>query len=257
MSPLRSAITVLLVGGVALLLAWLLPSTLGGGGVRAGAAFMFASPDRWLAILGLGFAFGSGNQGDSRAGWAGFAGGAFLAVAVRHSGVWPWFTHPSIYAYLHLLGPGACLLSGLPLVVKGRWRTCLRPVAAFTVAAMLLLTVAINDPAPDGYEFGMGALLSMAGLVLLASAIRRLAAGNWMAIGERIAGSWLLTIGLLLSMVQLLPAPASAPMPDMASSPAKVTSRPTAIPDFASAMRPDADVFPKPFGDRGFPKGTN
>jgi hypothetical protein len=252
---MRTAMPVLLVGGAALLLAWLLPSTLAGDGVRAGAVFMFASPDRWLAILGLGFAFGSGNQGGSRAGWAGFAGGVFLAIVARHSGVWPWLTSPSIYAYLHLLGPSACLLSGLPLVVKDRWRIHLLPFAVVSAAAMLLLTAAINDPARGGYGFGMGALLSMTGTVLLASAIRRLAAGNWMAIGERIAGSWLLTIGLLLSAVQLLPAP--VPAPDMASSPAKATSTPPAIPDFAPTMRPDTDAFPAPFGNHGLPKGTN
>lgn len=255
MSVLRSAIPDLLVGVAALILAWILPTTVAVNELRAGVAFMFESPDRWLAIIGLGLALGSENGEGSWAGWAALVGGACVAIASGHSSVWQWLTGPSTYAYLHLLGPGACLLSGLLLVGKGRWRTRLYPVAAFAVTTMLLLTAAINDPALGGYGFSAGAFLSAAGLALLTSALRRLVAGNWMPIGERIAGSWLLTIGLLLSAVQLLPSPTS--VPDIASPAVEASTRPPTVPDFAPAMRPDEDVVPMSFGDRGTLKGTN
>jgi hypothetical protein len=125
----------------------------------------------------------------------------------------------------------------------------------FAVTASLSLTAAINDPTPERSAFVVGALLASLGLIVAAASLRRLITRTWVSIGERIAGSWLLTIGLLLSAVQLFPN--AAPDAEAARSPAEASSTPPTISDFAPAMHPDFDTFPMPFGKGGLPKGTN
>lgn len=250
----KHAILLLLVVVAVLIAAGMLALDPAMEGVRAGAAFTLASADRGLAIVGLGAALGT--QGPRRLAmcWTTFVGGAVFGIWSRHSALWPWLAGASTYRYLHLLGPGACLLSGLLLVASGRWRTRCLPVAAFAVAALLLFAAAINDPAPESYAFGAGALIAVMALVLASSCLRRLLTGHWAPIGERIAGSWLLTIGLLLSVVQLVPA--SAPMAEATPSFPQAAAPPP-VTGVEPAIRPAADPFAVPPGVQGLPMGTN
>jgi hypothetical protein len=245
-----------LIGAIVLVAAWALPEAWSGDALQAGATFVFESPDRWLAILGLGLVLGTQGHRSTVLGWTAFVSGAVLAVACRHSGSWQWITRASAYPYLHLLGPSACASSGMLLITEGRWRTRFLPVAAFAVAAVLLLPAAMNDPAPEGYAFCIGALLAALGLALVASTLRRLVAGTWTPIGERISGSWLLTIGLLLSVLQMIPAPLAGvtPLPTRAVSDGPQIPD---VPDIAPAARSDPERAFMPAGESALPRGTN
>lgn len=132
--------------------------------VRSGAGFMVQSPDRWLAFVGLGLVSGT----LARPAWPGFVAaviaGSVFGVASRHSFLGPWITGPSVFARLHFLGPAACLLMGLLLMTRGRWRSLSTPFVVFAVTAALLLIATINDPAPQGHAFVAGAALAATGL---------------------------------------------------------------------------------------------
>lgn len=200
------------------------------------------SPDRWLACVGLGVVAGSLLRRDRPGFVAAVIAGSVFGVASRHSFLGPWIVSPPVFAQLRFLGPAACLLTGLLLMARGRWRSLSVPLVVFAVTAALLLVATINDPAPQGHAFVAGAALAATGLMLLAGSLRRWVDGTWVAVGERIAGSWLLTIGLLLSAAQLVP----VPVPIEQAVHPREPARTLVVPGLDPILRPEPDSLAAP-----------
>lgn len=253
--PDRSSPAVLVIAATVLVAGVGLPASWTSVGIHAGAMFAFGSPDRWLSLAALGLVLGTQDGRRLTTACTAFVGGAAFGTVCRHSAFWPAIADPSMFPHLHLLGPGACLLSGLLLLTSGHRRHHLLPLASFAVAASLLLGAAINDPAPRSYAFAAGTSLASLSFALAATSLRRSVCFGWLPIAERIAGSWLLTIGLLLSAVRLLPSDEA--IADANHAQTQSTARPIAFPNIPPAVRPDGYAFPDPLGSRGMPKGTN
>ncbi|WP_294644501.1 hypothetical protein [uncultured Aureimonas sp.] len=226
------------------------------GGVRAGAMFSMASPDWWLAILGIGLVLGAQDRRTRPVIWVSLIGGAVSGIAVRHSALWPLLSNPSIFRFVRLVGPSACALSGLGLLLNNRWRSPFLTILTFATATGLWFTAAVNDPTSEGYGFAAGFSLACLCLATAAALVRRSITGSWTRVGERIAGSWLLTIGVLLSATQWFPV--APPMIDAPLPPTPVVSKPLGFPEPDVVIRPDGERNPMGFGGlNGLPRGTN
>ncbi len=255
MPRLRLALPSLAGAGAALLAFRVVPQAWDGAALLAGAGFAFRSPERWLALVGAGLCLATQPLRMMVLAGVAFLCGGALGLLAPHSAVWPRLTSVGIFPAHHFLGPAACLLVGLTLLAKGRLRSGFLPPAVLVLVGALSLTAALNDPTLFGGAFVVGTLLSAIGGLSTALAVRRTVVGRWTGIGERIAGSWLLTIGLLLAALRLAPAP--KPTVELAPpATAPVWSAPN-VPGYAPPSRRDADPFAGGPGGFGPPMGTN
>ncbi|RIY00070.1 hypothetical protein D3218_12285 [Aureimonas flava] len=235
-----------------------LPADWQGEAARAGALFLAQGPDRWLALAALGLGLGASPRPDARAAcaaWVALAAGTSLGLAAPASILWPWLTSPAVFALRSSLGPAACVLAGLALLAPRRWRIGLLAPASFAVTLALSLAAAVNDPTTGGRAFSGGAALAMLAIPLAATGLGRLVPGRAAPIGARIAGSWVLTIGLLLAALRLAPAP--RPEIDLAAPVASPLWNTPDVPGFAPPIRPGETPYPGLAGRSGLPAGTN
>lgn len=189
------------------------------------------SPQRVLPLVGLGFGLAlTGRLGCAAAAVLGVAG--IAAGHIYRDGLLSLLGHlPGAAAHIFLTGPVASLAAGLALILPDRPRGWLLPLAAGVIGAMLALAIKLTDPSfhdPTISWAGIAvALWIVAAVFLTVRAFRQ----PWFGIAGRIAGSWLLAIGLLYGGAALMPgpqrmpaeAPAPTPAPGQSAPPAPIT----------------------------------
>ncbi len=202
--------------------------------LERGALAVILSYPRALPLLGLGCALATVP-----------ARAAALAILFAAAGLWlgleyrDWLINTLISGSatavrLNLPGPISCLAAGLLLAAPPRLRSWLLPPIASVVAAMLAIAIKLADPSFHDPNFLRGALAAGAWLVAAVALTVHLCYRDWLGIGIRILGSWLIAIGLMLGAAILVPRPTIGAAPP---APADELQRPRSL-----------DMFPEPPG---------
>ncbi|WP_102959095.1 hypothetical protein [Mangrovicella endophytica] len=167
--------------------------------------FFTSGPLLPLAVAGVGLASSRNGSRPRMVSVAavvlGLAGGLFL----RDSLLWPFLSRIDVFGRLALLPPAACMLSGVVLLLPGGVSALLEPLAAILVGVVATFEASLNDPFGNPFGLPVGAALAALWLVSFLVAAGAVLPIRALLIGKRIAGSWLLAIGLLLSGLQFLP----------------------------------------------------
>jgi hypothetical protein len=131
-----------------------------------------------------------------------------LACGIAAGGaLWSYLVaHPAEVEQFRLVGPMACAAVGLALVAPDKVRPWLAPIVAVLAGLGYGLAARVFDPTVQ-HDWRFAGTLTAVALWLVAVPLllgrpRRL---PWFRIATRIAGSWLLAIGILLGAVQILP----------------------------------------------------
>jgi hypothetical protein len=115
-----------------------------------------------------------------------------------------------IFHDLLAIPPFCCVLAGLGLALP-QVRTWIGPPAAFVCGIALGMVLNFDDPTGAEWAFAGGTVLSGLWLVLAPLLLWRAFERPWIAVPARIFGSWVLTIGILLGSLHLMPPPAGVP----------------------------------------------
>src|SRR5262249_28723152 len=114
---------------------------------------------------------------------------------------------------LGLPGPVSCLAAGVALAASPRVRAWLLPPAALVMGAMLAIGIKLVDPSFQDLDFLRGALAASLWLVAAVALTVHLVSARWLGVAVRILGSWLIAIGLMLTVSILVPRPAIGAAP--------------------------------------------
>jgi hypothetical protein len=194
------------IGVAAIAAAWLHPvsdrSMLERGGIS-----VILSYQRALPLLGLGSVLGLMRPRRAALGaalavlglWLGFAARVWLIAAI--------VSGPAMAGRLALPGPISCLAAGLILAAPARHRSWLLPPVAIIIGAMLAIGTKLVDPSFHDPNFLRGAIAASVWLVAAVGLTGHRLDQPWFRIATRIAGSWLIAIGLMLGAAILLPRP--------------------------------------------------
>jgi hypothetical protein len=159
--------------------------------------------DRSLPLVGLGLLLAEASRREMAASALlllvglvlGVVAGARIAVAIEED-----FT---LVTYLFMLGPLLCLVVGGALVAP-------RPVRGFASAAAALLSGLVlavgllaELPGALGPEYVAGSVLAILAAILVPLLILRDIRSPGLSVATRIAGSWLIAIGLMLMALEL------------------------------------------------------
>lgn len=217
---------ILLVGGVALFVAFNLHFAADLGLWEDGALYVARTYEHSLPILGFGcvlpqvrlrwsataiflFVFGLG---------LGLAGETWLISATwDYQALWP-LLDPAI-------GPLSCLVAGLSLVAPDRLRIWILLPAALILGATLGTAIQLNDPSLDDASFAVAAAVTALWLAVAIALTWHLFERPWFRIAGRIFASWLVAIGVILGGAMLAPRPnvavppAPPPAPDNLAAP--------------------------------------
>jgi hypothetical protein len=171
------------------------------------------SLQRVFPLLGLGIALALLSRWQCWAAFLLFLLGTAIGFEVR-----PWFMAaldgvPQAAEHLFLTGPLSSIAAGLLLIAPQWARPWLFAPVSMFVGAMLAVAISLTDPTVNGLlipfigvAIGVWIVLAIA---LAASAILH----PWFLIAARIAGSWLLAVGLLYGGASLIPRPVAPPPP--------------------------------------------
>jgi hypothetical protein len=165
--------------------------------ILAGAVVPFAEPAILLALLPLGLALGLWRRDGLRRLWPALAAGLGAGVlASPHAGL-------SIAFAVILTGLATALMGTANLPWPG-WLMAGVTAATGLVTAMAAFSghAAGSLPATGAFGILAGIALAVAVPFALVTATRDLTAAPWLAIGWRIAASWLAATALLLAALR-------------------------------------------------------
>ena len=159
--------------------------------------------DRSLPLAGLGLLFAEASRRAMAASALlllvavvlGAIAGARLAVAIEED-----FT---LVTYLFILGPLLCLAVGGALVAPAAVRGFALPAVAMLSGLALGVGLLAELPGALGAEYFAGAAVAMFTLVLVPVLILHDLRSPGLSVAARIAGSWLIAIGLMLMALEL------------------------------------------------------
>jgi len=172
------------------------------------------APERALPLVGLGIACGIVRVPVLGLTLALFGLGIVIGMAAHDWLILTIFTVLEGTTHLSLTTPIGCLAIGLALVPGARVLSCMLPLAAFTEGVMLALAVFLTDPSLHDPIFVWTPLLAAIWIVIAVASTLQAFRGNWGVIFGRIAGSWLVAVGLLYGGVSLLPILKPPPPPE-------------------------------------------
>jgi hypothetical protein len=116
---------------------------------------------------------------------------------------------------LFLIAPIAVMLSGVVLWLPGRFRRYAAPVAAAVVGFSFSLFIGLDDFGIGIQEFAFAAVLGALWILAVPGLMLRPFRGAWLTIPARIIGSWLMVIGVIVTVSLYVPfSPAAPPLPD-------------------------------------------
>jgi hypothetical protein len=159
--------------------------------------------DRSLPLVGLGLLFAAASRRAMAAGALlllvglvlGAVAGARLAVAIEED-----FT---LVTYLFMLGPLLCLAVGGALVAPVAVRVFALPAAAMLSGLALGVGLLAELPGALGAEYFAGAAFATLAAILVPLLILYDIRSPGLSVATRIAGSWLIAIGLMLLALEL------------------------------------------------------
>jgi hypothetical protein len=159
--------------------------------------------DRSLPLVGLGLLLAQASRRAMAASalvllvgfGVGAVAGARIAVAVEED-----FT---LVTYLFMLGPLLCFGVGAALVAPTAVRVFALPAVALLSGLVLAVGLLAELPGAIGAEYLIGAALAMLATILVPLLILHDIRSPGLAVATRIAGSWLIAIGLMLMALEL------------------------------------------------------
>jgi hypothetical protein len=161
--------------------------------------------DLALPLVGLGFVLAEVSGRIALVGGATLVAGLSLGGALEGAVVSATAADGDLFRYVFLATPACLIAVGLTLVLPGRVRVVLAPVAAFVAGAVLGLEIRLNDPSLGTWVFSGGAAFSGLWAVAAPLLLWRALAWRWLPTAGRICGSWMIAIGALLAALYLLP----------------------------------------------------
>lgn len=159
--------------------------------------------DRSLPLVGLGLALAPVSRREIGASAAfllvglglGAVLGAWIAALIEAD-----FT---LFSYLFMLGPLQCLAVGGALVVPPSLRAVTLPPASLACGVALGIGALADVPGGFRAEYSVGAGIAALALVLVPLLLLRDLRWSGLAVATRIAGSWLIAIGLMLLALEI------------------------------------------------------
>jgi hypothetical protein len=159
--------------------------------------------DRSLPLVGLGLLLAEASRREMAASallllvglGLGAVAGARIAAAIEED-----FT---LVTYLFMLGPLFCLAVGGALVAPTGVRVFALPAAALLSGLVLAVGLLAELPGALGAEYLAGAALAIFAAILVPLLILRDIRSPGLSVATRIAGSWLIAIGLMLLALEL------------------------------------------------------
>jgi hypothetical protein len=153
--------------------------------------------ERLLPLVGVGLLLGQMPL------WRWPLAAAFLVAGIA-TGL-PWHDElmqvlaplPAAPTHFFLVGPLACLLAGLLLVLPPQWRFWPSLIVMPVLGASLALAVDLSDPSFHDRSYLPWALVVTVWVLLAAGLVAGLFTAPWTMIASRVFGSWLLAIGTL------------------------------------------------------------
>lgn len=172
------------------------------------------SIEKALPLIGLGAAIALLDPLQALLSCAVFLLGALLGFHYHDAFLAMMAFVPNAPEHLFLAGPIALVASGALLLCPPSLRHWLAPALAAIIGAMLAQFIALTDPtigSPAVSFLGVGlGMWSIATVSLCLRSVLR----PWFAVASRIAGSWLVAIGLLYGGSAFAPRKAMPPLPD-------------------------------------------
>ena len=196
------------------------------------------TPERVLPLIGIGIALGLAGTRTYAAGALLFGLGIAAGFTLYKPILDPLWALPHATESKFMTGPIASVVAGLVLVSGRRLRTWLLLPATGVVGLMLALAIVVTDPSlndPTNSRAGVLIALWIVGAVSLSLRAFRY---GWFDIAGRIAGSWLIAIGLLYGGVALLPKP-PIPVPSLTLPSPKFAPGLPPNPKFPESQPPD------------------
>lgn len=176
--------------------------------------------ERLLPLAGTGFMIGqlSGRQRLPVLLVLGF--GFFAGFATRDMLMLMLAPLPAAATHFFLVGPIACLIVGLLLVLPAQMRFWPALILMPMLGSALALAIYFSDPSLHDRLYLPLALPAALWLILISAIAAGVATATWTTIGVRVYGSWLLAIGMLYGgaymaskQTQLVPPPFAEPPP--------------------------------------------
>jgi hypothetical protein len=208
---------------------WAGPALLLAGLVLLGTDFLFAnwrqdtvlnwlflvhlSPARMIPLAGLVIVVGLVSRLRAVLVILAFGIGFPVGFAIKPLMISAFGNLPGAIEHLLLSTPIACLCASMMLLLPGRGRDIVLVPASLAIGAMQAVAIGLTDPTlHDPALTYTGVLVSMWAVVSVGLCLRRFYR-KWFVICGRIAGSWLLAIGLLYGGTALVVPPRNAPSP--------------------------------------------
>jgi hypothetical protein len=181
--------------------------------LERGALSVILSYQRALPLFGLGCALATVRSRDAALGAILAAVGLWLGFAFRDSLINMLVSGSATTGRLGLPGPIACLFVGLVLAAPQRLRAWLLPPTAILVGAMLAIGIKLVDPSFHDPNFVRGGVAAGVWLVGAVGLTVHRCYRPWLGIAMRIAGSWLIAIGLMLGAALFVSRPSIGAVP--------------------------------------------
>ncbi|MEI2383715.1 hypothetical protein [Breoghania sp. JC706] len=195
------------------------------------------APQQVLPLVGLAIALGLAGRGVLVAGLAAFALGlaAGLASEAFLLGLAGGLPDPA-----GLVTPAASIVVGLGLLGPRRLRAGLVPAAALVAGGLCGLFLRLGDPSLRDPAFPIAGAAVVCWLVLAVALTVRVLRQRWFDVAGRIAGSWLVAIGLMHGGAVIAQAVRIERMPPAPMTPTSPAARP---PDPAAPPGVDPGTF--------------
>jgi hypothetical protein len=213
--------------------------------LERGALSVLLGYQRALPLLGLGCVLALARPLPAVLGAALCIVGLWLGFAAREWLIAALVTGTATAPRLGLAAPVSCLAAGLLLALTEPLRSWLLPGSAVVIGAMFGFGVKLIDPSFHDPNFLRGAVAAAIWLVGAAALSAQLLQRSWFRVASRIAGSWLIAIGLMLGTSILLPRHGIGELPQPPQ-----TLGPPGSPDGSGA--PDSGRPEFPFAPSGF-----
>jgi hypothetical protein len=162
-----------------------------------GAFYTLSRTDQVLPLAGLGLAVAQLQAGSVAISLACFVAGIPFGALIA-DWIADFASAIVVLAYVLAIGPVATVATGIVLVSPDVARKSLAPVAALLAGAALGLVVDMGETSLSAWAHPAGAILCGLWLAVTAGLIWRTLRQKWFAIAERIFGSWLVAIGMML-----------------------------------------------------------
>lgn len=214
-----------------------------------GYLFTLSIYDLVLAMLGLSVAIGMAEKrSDAIAILATFLG-VVAPMLLFFDPIFQAILQSPLGHELFLIAPIAVMLAGLVLWLPGRIRRIAAPVAAAVVGFSLSLFIGLDDFGIGIKEFAFSAVLGAVWILAVPGLMLRPFRGRWLVIPARIIGSWLMVIGVIVTVSLYVPfTPDAPPLVDPSLPDGGVTLDAPSLPPLDPAIEEGLVPAPDGFG---------